>query len=584
MSSTSHGLSPSDRSSRGTTGRLAGGDEWYTELRAAIERAAVAVCLISRDYLVSEFVRWEEIPHLLARRAREGLCIVPVLLHPCDWQEVHWLKPLQLLPRDGRSVSGDFSGTEDEVFGAVARRVLEITSDPNYLPTPAAKPAWPEPGAVDLDRLSTTGLELFGRQAQLALLDQAWRSYDTHVVCYVGCGGAGKSTLIRGWLKMMDSDNYRGAERVFGWSFFSQGASCRVASADLFVATALAWFGDPRPTEGSPWEKGERLAALVRRYRTLLILDGIEPLQSELDFEPGRIRDPALATLVADLARDNPGLCVITTRQEVPDLMLFPKTVALENLDHLSTEAARALLRVGGVHGSDAQLEAGARRFGNHAFALDLLAGYLRGSDGNRIADAEAISLLDLPEGSGRHARSVMAAFAQRFGSGPEIDVLRLLSLFTRPARSDEVGVLRSSPAIPALTEHLVSVSAVEWLQLVERLRDVKLLAQKDRHDPESLDVHRLVREHFREGLRAEPSDAWRAGNSRLFEHLQQRSSQYPNTLEQMVPLLEAIVHGCEAGRHQEALDLHHVRVQHGSDINFVTTALGGHSSSSARA
>ena len=71
---------------------------------------------------------------------------------------------------------------------------------------------------------------------------------------------------------------WRGAERVFGWSFYSQGTD-RLSSSDEFVEAALRWFGDPDPRAGSPWAKGERLAALVRKQRTILVLDGMEPLQ-----------------------------------------------------------------------------------------------------------------------------------------------------------------------------------------------------------------------------------------------------------------------------------------------------------------
>ena len=46
------------------------------------------------------------------------------------------------------------------------------------------------------------------------------------------------------------------------------------------------------PTEGSMWDKGERLAALVAKERTLLLLDGLEPLQSDNTIEEGAIKDP----------------------------------------------------------------------------------------------------------------------------------------------------------------------------------------------------------------------------------------------------------------------------------------------------
>ena len=72
-------------------------------------------------------------------------------------------------------------------------------------------------------------------------------------------GGVGKTTLVNKWLERLTADNYRGAQRVFGWSFYSQGTGERVTSADQFIAEALRWFGDPEPpparrgTKGSGW-------------------------------------------------------------------------------------------------------------------------------------------------------------------------------------------------------------------------------------------------------------------------------------------------------------------------------------------
>jgi len=113
----------------------------------------------------------------------------------------------------------------------------------------------------------------------------------------------------------MDKDNYRSAKKVFAWSFYSQGTNERVTSADQFINETLEWFGDDEPAKGSAWDKGERLAKLIREEKTLLVLDGLEPLQSTHDFEEGKIKDPALSILVTRLAKENPGLCVITTRE-----------------------------------------------------------------------------------------------------------------------------------------------------------------------------------------------------------------------------------------------------------------------------
>ncbi|MCK4450058.1 MAG: toll/interleukin-1 receptor domain-containing protein, partial [Anaerolineae bacterium] len=354
------------------------GAEWYDEIKQVMERAAVAVCLISADYLASDFVTKEEIPYLLERRARDGMALIPVLLRPCLWKVVPWLKPIQMLPRDGKSVSKDFKDDWDEVFAEVAEHIFEILEDPAYQPPAPPPPRWSPPEKVDIRRLPVTGAELFGRQRELERLDEAWESDQTHVVSLVAWGGVGKSTLVNKWLERMEADNYRGARRVYGWSFYSQGTGERVASADLFISEALTWFGDPDPTQGSPWEKGERLARLVKAQRTLLLLDGLEPLQFPPGPQEGRLKDQALQALLRELAALNPGLCVISTRLAVTDLEHFQGSTARRiNLEHLSPQAGAEILEAQGVKGDQAELEQAASDFGGHALALTLLGSFL---------------------------------------------------------------------------------------------------------------------------------------------------------------------------------------------------------------
>jgi hypothetical protein len=118
----------------------------------------------------------------------------------------------------------------------------------------------------------------------------------------------------------MAAKHYRSAELVFGWSFYRQGTSGQSSSADEFFHAALAWFGDPDPRLGTAWEKGERLAKLVAHRRTLLVLDGLEPLQNPPGAQEGRLRDPSLQALLRELAAFNTGLCVITTRTAIADI------------------------------------------------------------------------------------------------------------------------------------------------------------------------------------------------------------------------------------------------------------------------
>ena len=603
--------------------KIDAGDTWYPEIKDAINRARVAVCLISADFLASKFCVKEEIPAFLQRRETEGVVILPVLVRPCFWEKTEWLSQVQMLPRDGKSVASDFKDDFDTVFTAVAKRIFEVIDNPDYQPPAPPAPIWTMPEKLDTSRLPVTGSELFGRQAQLELLDEAWDSAATNVVSFVAWGGVGKSTLVNKWLERLAKDNYRGANRVYAWSFYSQGTTERATSADLFINSALEWFGDEDPTAGSPWDKGERLARLIRQQRTLLLLDGMEPLQSSSSFERGKIKDPALATMLTELARENPGLCVITTRERISDLIvrqaaslsgsgheanrlpaetstswqlveqsndwvlsiLNPSAVrgadAVRQIDLelLSPEAGRALLRFGGVRGTDEELERAAESFGCHALALNLLAVYLQDIPGHHVSAADQIPDLDIPEAEGKHPRRMIAAFERKLGEGPELEVLRILGLFDRPADGASLAALRKAPKIPGLTDHIGEEVEAAWLRAVQKLRKLKLIADESHHDPDELDAHPLVREHFRQQLQCHHSDAWREANLRLYEHLCATTKELPDTVEEMSPLYAAVAHGCAAGRQQQALDdVYKRRIQRwGEHFNWHKLGAFGH-------
>lgn len=531
------------------------GGEWFNEIKCIMDRAAVTVSLISPDYLASNFCVKIEIPYLLERQKSTGMFFLPLLIRPCPWELFDWLEPKQLMPRDGKSVAEDFQGREDGVFAEVARHIHTIVGNPNYKPPPPPPPSYLPPEKITIERLPVTGAELYGRGKELEQLDRDWESSETHVVSLVAWGGVGKSTLVNKWRERMAADNYRGAERVYAWSFYSQGTGERATSADQFIDHALEWFGDPEPTRtDSPWGKGERLARLIRSKKTLLLLDGLEPLQSSYADEHGKIKDPALATLITELAQENPGLCVITTRVKVPELTPFSETTRQENLEQISTDAGRALLRLGGVRGTDAELESASQDFGNHALALNLLAVYLHEIPGHHISEASKVPKLGLTEAEGEHPRRVMAAFQSRFGEGPEVDLLRMLGLFDRPADSEAIEALRAAPPIPALTAHVQKMSESAWQRLIKKLRLLRLVADESQHEFDTLDAHPLVREHFGQQLREEHPDAWREGNNRLYEHFKQSAVEFPESIHQMEPLFMAVAYGCNAGRHRDAL------------------------------
>ena len=164
-------------------------------------------------------------------------------------------------------------------------------------------------------------------------------------------GGIGKTSLVAHWAaKTLGQHDHSGIERYFDWSFYSQGTrhesdttgTRHATSADLFLREALNFFGDSAlaTSNAGAWQKGDRLAKLIGQQRTLIILDGLEPLQ---DARTGELRDDGLRALLRGLAAHSHGLCLVTTRQQLPELAVWQHTSAPEwELASLTDEAGAA--------------------------------------------------------------------------------------------------------------------------------------------------------------------------------------------------------------------------------------------------
>ena len=403
------------------------------------------------------------------------------------------------------------------------------------------------PEKVSVARLPITGSDLFGREEDIAFLDAAWANEGVNIVTIVAWAGVGKSTLITHWLGRIAAENYRSAQLVFGWSFYRQGTSGGASSADEFLDAALTWFGDPDPRLGTAWEKGERLAKLIAHRRTLLVLDGLEPLQNPPGPQEGRLRDPSLQALLRELAAFNTGLCVITTRLSISDIADHEHTSApRRDLEQLSGSAGAKLLRALGVKGRDAELRSASDEFGGHCLALTLLGSYLTDAYSGDIRCRKEVSeRLAHDVRQGVHARKVMESYQTWFGEGSELAVLRLLGLFDRPAEEQAIRVLLKPPAIAKLTESLTGLSLTEWRTFLARLRRARLIAGEDPLQPGQLDAHPLVREYFGEQLRNEQTDAWKECNRRLYNYYRTLAPPLPDNFRDMEPLFLAVNCGC---------------------------------------
>ena len=359
------------------------------------------------------------------------------------------------------------------------------------------------PIAISPTRLRHGTEELFGREGELKRLDVAWEDPKTKVITIVAWGGVGKTSLVMAWMARMAAEEWRGAARVFDWSFYSQGTrETGSASSETFLAEALRFFGDPDLAESnaSGWDKGRRLAELVARKRSLLILDGLEPLQYPPGPLAGQIKDPALEALLKGVAQHNPGLCVVTTRESVADLGPWHSTTAPEwRLERLDRESGARLLHSLGVRRAgaaeigpdDAELKTACDDVDGHALTLRLLGNYLSKAHGGDVRK-RSLARLDQADPlfkTGRmdagtpygHAFKVMGVYANWLAeSGAEgqrqLALMRLMGFFDRPADPACIAALCEAPAIPDLAEPLIGLGAADWSVLAADLEEAGLV------------------------------------------------------------------------------------------------------------
>ena len=524
-------------------------------MERAVEKCDMTLLVLTPNWVESEWTNFEALMVQTIDPAGLHGRILPLMLEECE------------LPRRISMLTHANFLNKENWEKELERLLKQLGASDSSI---TVEPVSQEPEKISLAKLPPTGSLLLGREEELDMLDKAWQDTDTHVLTLVAWGGVGKTALVNQWLNRMEKHRFRGAKRVYAWSFYSQGTSVdRQTSADEFIDHALIWFGDPDPKSGSAWDKGIRLANRVRETKTLLILDGMEPLQYPPGEMQGRLKDQALQALLKELVRSQPGLCVVTTRIPVQDIEFAVNTsVKQVYLENLTPETGAALLKSHGVTGTAAELAAVSTEFKGHALALNLLGRYLAVVHEGDIRQKDRVPGLTAEEKDGGHARRVMESY-ERFLSGqPELNILYMLGLFDRPADRGAMDTLRAEPPIDGLTTELQTLSEAQWKYALRHLRDLNLLAGDEKEGSEVLDCHPLVREHFGERFERKHPEAWKEAHYRLYEYYKNLpEKEFPDTLKEMEPLFIAVYHGCRAGIHTKVWeDVFWARILRGNE------------------
>lgn len=179
--------------------QLKGGAAWFQEIVDAIEAGCIGLLLVSENSLSSDFILHTEVPRLLAQRAAGKLRLYPIIIEPCDWEAVAWLKEINLRPRDGRPIGEknqertDYQTRLDLRDIATELRQLLAQMQPDAVAAPVA-PA-PESSYTPVPTLPRPRL-FVGRVDLMNEIERRLRNAGAvNLVSLKGTAGVGKSAL-----------------------------------------------------------------------------------------------------------------------------------------------------------------------------------------------------------------------------------------------------------------------------------------------------------------------------------------------------------------------------------------------------
>jgi tetratricopeptide (TPR) repeat protein len=476
-------------------------------------------------------------------------------------------------------VIGAIAGIIAAMYTVKQYRLAHHTTKVAPPPTPAAI----TDSKIDISRLPRpSSAELVGRSSELRQLTTALKNESRHLVHIYAGGGVGKSALILTWLQNMHPD-YHKVDKIFAWSFYSQGSHDTQNSSVPFFQVALPFFGFTGEWPKEDVAKGRALARCVRDKSFILVLDGLEPLQHPAHILDGELKDVAIKAFLEEVLQYHgltqpTSLIVISSRQRLTEAEAWPteRYVVIDLQTLPKTDGAKLLAKLGVTGTTEGlqqeELEQASEEWGGHALALVLLGKLLNTQFAGKIRRRDQLPSLWTDARLGGHTLRVLrwyedhwkmpwwvafwlktplAKFVWHLESKERV-FLGLLGLFDRPMNREELAILlkQAKYASP-----LRILNEVGWHQLEKKLEQAGLLLPSDGHRTQ-WDCHPLIRSYFGQRFKETRLSQYQQAHRILFEYYQSDpSKRYPDTIAELEPLYRAVVHGCLAGEYQKALE-----------------------------
>jgi tetratricopeptide (TPR) repeat protein len=549
--------------------RLQTTPDCVSTLDAQLSHCRLMVLLLSPAFMESPFITRHELVTMFKKHEERGVKFLPVLLRASDLNSLPFNK-LSVLPKG--LVPIEKSLYPNEEWKVIAQYILnEIKEQPTPQKTILSR-------LLALENLPQPSTRVIGRIDELQVIDRGFNDKQTNIISIIGNSGVGKSALVYEWLDRL-KPRYGDAKCVFTWSFQNQcNRNAYAESSDRFFDRVLAFFGYQETTPLSIEAKAQQLVSYLRQIPSILVLDGLEPLQhmkDSLHSQVGQLADTGLKILLHKLQQQPLGknsIVLLTSRVPLTDAEATLHHCHYFNLSPLSVGDGAIFLESLGGKGLPRHLTSLSRLCRGYPLALLLLANLLKTFHNSDCTMGE--KLLENIDTELNPALSILHFYEATWTEdAPERLLLQLLGLLDRRMRNSEKIELEVKLNAVQVLRHLPDE---DNFRVTQYLRSLGLLCQEITHqEQERYDTHPLVRQYFSQQLRQRHPESWQQAHRILFQYFQGVPTQeYPDTLQALMPLYEAVQHGCMAGEYNLALQLFRHRIWR-EDVAYTARELG---------
>lgn len=105
------------------------GENWKEEIEKALDKAAIAILLISADFLASEYVINNELPVLLQSAEKKSTVILPIIVKPCLFKAHEALYAFQALNDPDNPLSKLNENDSEEYLVKAAEYILSVAKN-----------------------------------------------------------------------------------------------------------------------------------------------------------------------------------------------------------------------------------------------------------------------------------------------------------------------------------------------------------------------------------------------------------------------------------------------------------------------